>query len=155
MTVIAAHLFADHREPKCARVIPRFTVEPAMAAKHRPVGLARHLGAAREPCGAGRIEWLLSALLAHHRGFALGSAMRRADRDAGTSAAAREALDAFDAILGADGRPLPARLRRLVLARLAAALRPRQLRSAIRRAIAARSSAMPKSVRDDVASTSG
>jgi hypothetical protein len=155
MTAIAAHLFAGHRETDCSRVIPRFTVEPAMAAKHRPVGSAQHPVAAREPCGAGPIKWLLSALLAHHRGFALGSAMRCADREAGASAAAREALDALDAVLGADGRPLPARLRRLVLARLAAALRPRQPRSAIRRAIAARSSAMPKSVRDDVASTSG
>jgi hypothetical protein len=136
--------------------MPRFTLEPAMAAKHRPLGSAQHLGAAhRELCDAGRIRWLLSALLAHHQGFALGSAMRRADRDAGVSAEARDALDAFDAILGAEELPLPARLRRLVLARLAAALNPRQLRSAIRRAIAARSSSMPAPVRDDVASTSG
>ena len=138
MTAIATHLFAGHRETDRSRVMLRFTMESAMT-----------------PCGVGRIEWLLSALRAHHQGFALGAAMRRADRDVGVSAAAREAFDAFNAVLGAGDLPLPARLRRLVLARLVAALQPRQLRSAIRRAIAARSSSMPKAVRDDVASTSG
>jgi hypothetical protein len=103
---------------------------------------------------AARVAWLLTALQAHQKGLARGTAVRMADRTAGVSTEARQAFAAFVDCVGADG-PLPARLRRLVLARLAAALDPRQLRSAIRRAIAARNSSMPKPVRDDVASTSG
>lgn len=71
-----------------------------------------------------RIKWMLTALQAHHRGLALGAAMREADREVGSYAPGRQALHAFIDGLGTDhGLSLPAQLRRLVLAQVVDAFR--------------------------------
>jgi hypothetical protein len=71
-----------------------------------------------------RIKWMLTALQAHHRGLALGAAMREADRDVGGFAHGRQALPAFIEGLGTEhGLSLAAQLRRLVLAQVAGAFR--------------------------------
>jgi hypothetical protein len=149
MASAAQHIAADRAHPLSGLALSSLILEVAMSATHRrssgdparrgstslflrgcesaaPGGCT---SAARERdetalSETARIKWMLTALQAHHRGLALGAAMREADRDVGSFAQGRVSLPAFIDELGGDhGLSLAAQLRRLVLAQIVGALR--------------------------------
>src|SRR5688500_10325735 len=101
MASLAAHCCSGRLDVSDVLVMPRLILEPAMTTHRRTASEPGRISARRacaqqraELSDAARVAWMLTALQAHQKGLARGTAARMADRDAGVSTEARQAFAA-------------------------------------------------------------